>query len=110
MINWAARLKVLGWCDHPECEVVVRNPQLHGPLEESNDSRVKAQVGEELESRTVCALVGDADELLHDRFGILMRVRELCADLFQGGQRELRPDLLPDVFGDGAAVYVWHAS
>lgn len=112
VVHWAGSLQVRAWGDHPDGEVVVGDLQFHCTMKEPCDGRMEIQIGEELESRTKGAVVDeDADELLHDRFGILIQFGESSADLCQGGQRELRSDLLPDLLGDGAAVYVrWHAN
>ena len=65
-VNGAASSQIPGRSDHPDREVVVRDIQFHGALEQPVDGRVEMTAGKELESGAEGAVVDeDADVLLH---------------------------------------------
>ena len=66
-VNGAASSQIPGRSDHPDREVVVRDIQFHGALEQPVDGRVvEMTAGKELESGAEGAVVYEnADELLH---------------------------------------------
>ena len=102
MVDGAGPGQFPGRGDHPDGEVVLRDIQLHGPAEECCNRWLELAAGEELESRAEGPVVDeDADELAHDRFGVLHQFGEPSVHLREGRQRELGPDAGPGLIADG---------
>ena len=84
----------------------MRDIQFHRPPKKLNDLRSELPAGKELETRAESPVSDeDADELPHDRFGILHELGETAPDLLQGRQREFRPDPGPRLIADRLGVH-----
>lgn len=81
----------------------MRDPQFQGVPEQGRHGGVDLAAGEELEARAVRALTDDADELPHDRFGVVHELGEPAVHLLEGRQGEFRPDRCPRLIVDWLA-------
>lgn len=91
--------------NHPQREVVVRDPQLHRALEQAHDHWVQRQIPLKLKTRTICALVNEhANKAPQHWFWIRKAGFEPFPDLAQRGQTELIADRVPEQRRYGGAV------